>query len=187
MRPRPTWPIRALWFVPERGRVKCCSVLVVHHDKSCYNSFGNNLMPPKGQVTMPERIRESPSLEAGSRLAVAGNKDVEILKRIAVPASSEFGPLIRPARLKARAAGLKKIGHWACNSTSLRQKVRIILDINVLMPGIFSGGPPFRTPKAWRNCRLQQVMRLNILLEYQPATAVMGQKYTKLTAPLEGN
>lgn len=65
-------------------------------------------MSSKGQVVIPEQIREQLSLKAGSQFVVVGNKDVVILKRIAAPALSEFDSLVRQARLQAKSAGLKK-------------------------------------------------------------------------------
>ena len=67
-------------------------------------------MSSKGQVVIPEQIREQLSLKAGSQFVVVGDKDVVILKRVAVPALSEFDSLIKQARSKARSAGLKKSG-----------------------------------------------------------------------------
>ena len=65
-------------------------------------------MSSKGQVVIPEQIREQLSLEAGSRFVVVGDKDVVILKRIAAPTLSEFDGLIKQARSQAKSAGLKK-------------------------------------------------------------------------------
>ena len=65
-------------------------------------------MSSKGQVVIPEQIRAQLALEAGSRFVVVGEKDVVILKRIAAPSLDEFGRLIKKARSRARAVGLKK-------------------------------------------------------------------------------
>ena len=65
-------------------------------------------MSSKGQVVIPEQIREQLSLEAGSQFVVVGDKDVVILKRIAAPVLGEFDGLIRKARSQAKSAGLKK-------------------------------------------------------------------------------
>ena len=65
-------------------------------------------MSSKGQVVIPEQIREQLSLEAGSRFVVVGDKDVVILKRIAAPTLSEFDSLIKQARSQAKSARLKK-------------------------------------------------------------------------------
>ena len=65
-------------------------------------------MSSKGQVVIPEQIREQLSLEAGSQFVVVGDKDVVILKRVTAPALNEFDNLIRQARSQARSVGLKK-------------------------------------------------------------------------------
>ncbi len=65
-------------------------------------------MSSKGQVVIPEQIRQQLALETGSQFVVVGDKDVVILKRIAAPARSEFDGLIKQARSQAKSAGLKK-------------------------------------------------------------------------------
>lgn len=65
-------------------------------------------MSSKGQVVIPETIRQQLDLEAGSQFVVLGDKDVVILKRITAPALSEFDGLIKQARSQAKASGLKK-------------------------------------------------------------------------------
>lgn len=65
-------------------------------------------MSSKGQVVIPEQIREQLDLEAGSQFVVVGDKDVVILKRISAPALSEFDGLIKEVRAQAKTAGLKK-------------------------------------------------------------------------------
>ncbi|MFK8020737.1 MAG: AbrB/MazE/SpoVT family DNA-binding domain-containing protein [Pseudomonadales bacterium] len=65
-------------------------------------------MSSKGQVVIPEQIRDQLDLEAGSQFVVLGDKDVVILKRIAAPALGEFDELISEVRAQAKVAGLKK-------------------------------------------------------------------------------
>lgn len=65
-------------------------------------------MSSKGQVVIPEQIRDQLDLEAGSQFVVVGDKDVVILKRIAAPSLNEFDGLIKEVRAQAKAAGLKK-------------------------------------------------------------------------------
>ena len=65
-------------------------------------------MSSKGQVVIPEDIRDQLDLETGAQFVVVGDKDVVILKRISAPALSEFDELIKQARRQAKAAGLKK-------------------------------------------------------------------------------
>ena len=62
----------------------------------------------KGQVVIPEIIREQLHLKTGDQFVVLGDKDVVILKSITPPAMDEFGGLIAEARKSAKIAGLKK-------------------------------------------------------------------------------
>ena len=58
--------------------------------------------------------------------------------------------------------------------------MRIILDTNVLVSGIFFSGPPFRILKAWRDNKLQLVVSTDILDEYQRVAAILGEKYSRV-------
>ena len=58
--------------------------------------------------------------------------------------------------------------------------MRIILDTNVLVSGIFFSGPPFRILKAWRDNKLQLVVSNDILDEYQRVAAILGEKYSRV-------
>jgi putative PIN family toxin of toxin-antitoxin system len=45
--------------------------------------------------------------------------------------------------------------------------MRIILDTNVFISGIFFTGPPYQIVKAWRDDRVQLLVSPSILSEYQ--------------------
>jgi AbrB family looped-hinge helix DNA binding protein len=62
----------------------------------------------KGQVVIPEEIRERLGLEPGDQFVVVGDGDVVILKTIQTPQMGQFDDLVRQARKAARAAGLKR-------------------------------------------------------------------------------
>ena len=62
----------------------------------------------KGQVVIPEEIRNRLGLEAGAQFVVVGDRDVVILKRIQAPDMSEFDELVERARKAAKKAGLSK-------------------------------------------------------------------------------
>ena len=64
-------------------------------------------MSSKGQVVIPERIRQRLGLETGTQFLVLGEDGVVILKMIKTPSASEFDQLLKKARAQARAAGLK--------------------------------------------------------------------------------
>jgi len=62
----------------------------------------------KGQVVIPEEVREQLGLRAGVQFVVVGEGDVVILKVISPPSKSEFTSLLRKARSDARRAGIRK-------------------------------------------------------------------------------
>ena len=66
-------------------------------------------MSSKGQVVIPETIREQLHLESGVQFVVIGENDVVILKSITKPSMTEFNSLILRARKQAKAAGMKKL------------------------------------------------------------------------------
>ncbi len=63
-------------------------------------------MSSKGQVVIPEGIRQQLGLDSGTQFLVVGQKDVIILKTIAAPAMKDFDGLIKQARKQAKKAGL---------------------------------------------------------------------------------
>ena len=65
-------------------------------------------MSSKGQVVIPEEIRNRLGLKAGSRFVVVGEKGVVILKAISPPSLDEFNGLIAEARRQARQTGMKR-------------------------------------------------------------------------------
>jgi AbrB family looped-hinge helix DNA binding protein len=65
-------------------------------------------MSSKGQVVIPEEIRDRLGLRSGTQFVVVGDRDVVILKAISAPSMKEFDNLIAQARQQARKLGLKK-------------------------------------------------------------------------------
>jgi AbrB family looped-hinge helix DNA binding protein len=65
-------------------------------------------MSSKGQVVIPEEVRNALGLKAGSKFVVVGEGDVVILKVITPPSISEFDDIIQEARRQARQAGMKR-------------------------------------------------------------------------------
>ena len=65
-------------------------------------------MSSKGQVVIPEGVRNRLHLEAGAQFVVVGDDDVVILKTIQCPSMTEFDGLIRKARKQARSSGMKR-------------------------------------------------------------------------------
>lgn len=60
----------------------------------------------KGQVVIPEAIRERLGLEAGVQFVVVGEGDVVVLKVLNAPKMSDFKSLLDKAQESADAAGL---------------------------------------------------------------------------------
>ncbi len=65
-------------------------------------------MSSKGQVVIPEEIRERLGLQAGTQFVVVGNRDVVILKAITAPSLKTFDDLVSRARKQACRAGLRR-------------------------------------------------------------------------------
>ena len=71
-------------------------------------SLATTKMSSKGQVVIPEEIRQRLGLKEGAQFVVVGERDIVILKSIAPPAMSEFDRLVTQARGAARKVGLKQ-------------------------------------------------------------------------------
>jgi AbrB family looped-hinge helix DNA binding protein len=65
-------------------------------------------MSSRGQIVIPEEIRNRLGLKPGDKFLVIGEEDVVILKTLSSPSLNEFGGLINKARKQAKAAGLKR-------------------------------------------------------------------------------
>jgi len=70
-------------------------------------TFATAKMSSKGQIVIPEEIREKLGLKYGSLFMVMGEKDVVILKTITPPSMKEFDSIIGNIKKQAKAAGLK--------------------------------------------------------------------------------
>ena len=60
----------------------------------------------KGQVVIPEEIRDRLGLEAGAQFVVVGEGDVVVLKALTPPRVADFTALLDRAQESARQAGL---------------------------------------------------------------------------------
>jgi AbrB family looped-hinge helix DNA binding protein len=65
-------------------------------------------MSSKGQVVIPEAVRNRLGLKPGARFVVMGDRDVVILKTIAAPAREEFATIAAMARRQVREARIKR-------------------------------------------------------------------------------
>jgi len=64
-------------------------------------------MSSKGQVVIPEEIRDRLHLAAGSQFVVIGEGDAIIFKTLTAPSMKDFDGLIHRARMQAKAAKIK--------------------------------------------------------------------------------
>ena len=55
--------------------------------------------------------------------------------------------------------------------------MRIVLDTNVFVSGVFFSGPPYEILKAWRENRVQLVMSPEIFDEYQRVGHLLAQEF----------
>jgi AbrB family looped-hinge helix DNA binding protein len=65
-------------------------------------------MSSKGQIVIPEEIRNRLGLKTGDKFLVMGDKDVVILKTLSNPSINDFDTLIKSAWKQARQTGLTK-------------------------------------------------------------------------------
>ncbi|NQT59232.1 MAG: AbrB/MazE/SpoVT family DNA-binding domain-containing protein [Bacteroidetes bacterium] len=65
-------------------------------------------MSSKGQVVIPEEIRNKLGLTTGSRFIVVGDDDVIIMKTIVQPSMRDFDTLINKARQQAKSVQMTK-------------------------------------------------------------------------------
>ena len=65
-------------------------------------------MSSKGQVVIPDDIREQLGLAPGTQFVVVGDRDVVILKTLSAPSLSEFDGLIGEARRQAKNSKMKR-------------------------------------------------------------------------------
>ncbi len=63
---------------------------------------------PKGQVVIPQEIREGMRIEAGTRFAVYGRGDTIIFKRLELPTVKDFEKLAKFGREFARKKGIRE-------------------------------------------------------------------------------
>lgn len=62
----------------------------------------------KGQVVLPQGIRDRLGLEIGVKFVVFGQGDIVILKKLEVPARAQLKELLKESKAYARRVGLKR-------------------------------------------------------------------------------
>jgi AbrB family looped-hinge helix DNA binding protein len=72
------------------------------------NTIATTKLSSRGQIVIPEEIRNQMHLHTGDQFVVFAEKDVVILKMVTRPNDSEFKSLIDRARVAAKQVGLSK-------------------------------------------------------------------------------
>ena len=62
----------------------------------------------KGQIVIPEAIRQRLGLDPGSEFVVLGDGDTIVLQRVRAPAMRDFDAIVARARQTARRAGRRR-------------------------------------------------------------------------------
>jgi len=63
---------------------------------------------PKGQVVIPQEIREQMKIESGTKFAVYGRGDTIIFKRLELPTVKDFERLATFGRAFSKSKGIKE-------------------------------------------------------------------------------
>ncbi len=71
-------------------------------------AYATTKLSSRGQVVIPEEIRNHLGLSEGDQFLVIGEGDAVILKTITPPKLEEFRELLSQARTEAKRAGIKK-------------------------------------------------------------------------------
>jgi len=71
-------------------------------------AYATTKLSSRGQVVIPEEIRNTLGLSEGDQFLVIGEGDAVILKTITPPKLEEFQELLSQARAEARRAGVTK-------------------------------------------------------------------------------
>lgn len=72
------------------------------------NDIATTRLSSKGQVVIPEAIRQRMRLEAGTEFVVVGEDGTVVLKVIEPPSMRDFDEIVAKARNDARLAGLRE-------------------------------------------------------------------------------
>lgn len=71
-------------------------------------AYATTKLSSKGQIVIPEDIRNDLGLKEGDQFIVIGKGDAVILKTISPPRIEQFEPLLAQARAQVKKAGVKK-------------------------------------------------------------------------------
>lgn len=62
--------------------------------------------------------------------------------------------------------------------------MKVILDTNVFISGVFFGGPPYKILAAWRDGKIQLIVSPEILEEYRRVGAIMAEDHPPINFAL---
>ena len=62
--------------------------------------------------------------------------------------------------------------------------MRVVLDTNVFVSGVFFSGPPYQILKAWRDGKVQLVISPEILDEYQRVGEILAEDHPNINLKL---
>jgi len=102
-------------------------------------------MSSRGQVVIPEKIRERLNLKPGTEFVIIAKGDVVLFKKVSPPSWEQFDALIREARRQARLSALTPA--VLKQAVARAPQMRVVLDTNVFVSGVFFSGPPSRILK----------------------------------------
>ena len=71
-------------------------------------AYATTKLSSKGQVVIPEEVRNDLGLTEGDQFVVIGQGDAVILKVITPPKREEFQKLLSQARVEAKKAGIRR-------------------------------------------------------------------------------
>lgn len=72
------------------------------------NPFEITTMTSRGQVVIPQAVRDALELNSGTKFVVIGEGDTVILKKIEAPSTDELRKLLAQSRSAAKKRGLKQ-------------------------------------------------------------------------------
>jgi antitoxin PrlF len=72
------------------------------------NPFEITTMTSRGQVVIPQAVRDALELDSGTKFVVIGEGDTVILKKIEAPSTDELRKLLTQSRSAAKKSGLKQ-------------------------------------------------------------------------------
>lgn len=83
-------------------------VLLVRLESAIMAAYATTRLSSKGQVVIPEEVRNALGLTEGDQFVVIGQGDAVILKIITPPKLEDFQKLLSQARVEAKKVGIRR-------------------------------------------------------------------------------